>query len=482
MMLLLLQVLLIAISLLPTFCTTEEFFVSPTSPPNPACPSGKPCHTLNEYAQNGKILFGLYENIHLFFLDGTHEMSIGLNLKLFRRHQVVLAGLSAYSNSSVTVRSMSAQFVNNQMIKFEAINFFMGSMLTFGGCSVAFSQVVYEQYRLDSSQGLNVLKIHNSLFIGSTYSLSNDNSFGFGRFYYCRMHQNSSNFEMSNSVMSGALINFYLIPTTVSKSITTRMYNIIITKGRINIIAATIFKRTPLLDMSTVSFEIINCSVTQGSMNVHFGGRHGSDGTNQTVVMPVILLLQNVSFTATTMKESVLDLHGPMKATIDSCSFSNNNVLLSTINLDTVDLCLVGNSSFSTNIATNGGAIYMSRSIIWLEKGAHVSFVNNRASQVGGAITVEEKFANCHSCFYDLNFTGFQEGDASLIFSNNSAEIGGDNIFGAALRENCKTTCCSSLKLLLYPLFLQALSEFASVMMMEYLNVITLITSSTILQ
>ena len=53
----------------------QEYCVTPTQPPNPACPSGKPCHTLNDYAKNSSDLFSGKDDVSLLFLDGLHNLS-----------------------------------------------------------------------------------------------------------------------------------------------------------------------------------------------------------------------------------------------------------------------------------------------------------------------------------------------------------------------------------------------------------------------
>ena len=48
------------------------YYVSPHSP-NPDCPSGEPCLTINEYAQGNH--FDGDDNITLFFLNGEHNLT-----------------------------------------------------------------------------------------------------------------------------------------------------------------------------------------------------------------------------------------------------------------------------------------------------------------------------------------------------------------------------------------------------------------------
>ena len=69
-----------------------DYYVTPTPPPNLACPSGSPCHTLDNYAVNTSQLFGNEENITLICLDGFHELNHDLVLSDLQ--EVVIMGLN----------------------------------------------------------------------------------------------------------------------------------------------------------------------------------------------------------------------------------------------------------------------------------------------------------------------------------------------------------------------------------------------------
>ncbi len=57
-------------------CMAETFHVAPALPATD-CP--KPCHTLDQYAQNRTILSN-YSNITLIFLEGVHNLSYSLTV------------------------------------------------------------------------------------------------------------------------------------------------------------------------------------------------------------------------------------------------------------------------------------------------------------------------------------------------------------------------------------------------------------------
>ncbi len=66
--------LLLTILLCPLSPEAQEYYVTPTPPPNPNCPLDQPCHTLSYYASNASSLFNNRENVSLLFLDGIHEL------------------------------------------------------------------------------------------------------------------------------------------------------------------------------------------------------------------------------------------------------------------------------------------------------------------------------------------------------------------------------------------------------------------------
>ena len=443
-MLFLLQVLLTSVLLLPTFCTTEEFYVSPTPPPNPACPSGKPCNTLDEYARNYKYRFYFSHNIHLLFLDGIHGMSENQQLLIGKNPQLILSSFNnsfSFNEPRVKIRGMNAIFSEISKIKIANISFHSGHTYISEACSVIVHQSLYDQYGL-SVNALGSVQVTKSKF--------NSSSFFFQNYEYptseneviinCSIYWSIVIFEMSDtyfSEMSSTSVNIDFVPK--DESVKVKVHNAQVYSRRFIVLVS---------EANSVLLELINCSFTSTKMTLtnhqgwapHFVVNilDSSFIRSKAVVSAAVLLLHRVLFVETNVEDRMLILRGPMNATIDSCLFSNNTVSVSTVEMDKVNLFFVGNSTFSNNVGSNGGAIYMSKSIMWLERGAHISFVNNTALQVGGAISFGEKIENCiYNCFYQLTV---KEGNISLVFSNNSAAIGGDNIFGAAITDDCIQT------------------------------------------
>ena len=110
-----------------------------------------------------------------------------------------------------------------------------------------------------------------------------------------------------------------------------------------------------------------------------------------------------------------------------------------------------GNINFSANYATNGGAMYLKRSVLRLQAPVNVLFDRNIAADFGGALYVEDSFRT-HSylcmnslsknqiCFFEVGeavSTHSPTTDIHLEFKENYADKAGSVLFGGALKH-CK--------------------------------------------
>ena len=108
---------------------------------------------------------------------------------------------------------------------------------------------------------------------------------------------------------------------------------------------------------------------------------------------------------------------------------------------------------FIKNTGVGGGALALYSTRLYFANTANVSFVNNKALTVGGAIYVElGEIARSDSdfgvflCFYQvlppLESSAFQ-----VFFRNNSAKFGGEDIYGTYLNSTCQVSNNSSFTL-----------------------------------
>ena len=71
-------------------------------------------------------------------------------------------------------------------------------------------------------------------------------------------------------------------------------------------------------------------------------------------------------------------------------------------------------------------------SIVYLKSGLNVSFINNSAQETGGAIHIEPDMTHNFypECFYEI--LGYDT-EIMFFYYKNSAQFGGDNIYGTSL-------------------------------------------------
>ena len=144
----------------------------------------------------------------------------------------------------------------------------------------------------------------------------------------------------------------------------------------------------------------------------------------------------------------IIKLKDAGQLNIHYCTFTNN--IGTVINAEGTLVSFSGVVTFAENSAHQGGALSLSSllpKIILLSEHTTVNFVNNSASQFGGAIYIdtaasiilaENDINNNRWCFYGpLTYTSSFE-HVQLNFRNNSADKGGDHIYGISVKNYCK--------------------------------------------
>ena len=113
--------------------------------------------------------------------------------------------------------------------------------------------------------------------------------------------------------------------------------------------------------------------------------------------------------------------------------FNNRNSAL--VALSSI-IILSGTTSFVNNSGVRGGAMGLYSSTIYPKSGLNMSFINNSAEETGGAILIEPDMTRNYypECFYHIQdyATGI-----TFYYYKNSAQFGGDNIYGTSLLCLC---------------------------------------------
>ena len=119
--------------------------------------------------------------------------------------------------------------------------------------------------------------------------------------------------------------------------------------------------------------------------------------------------------------------------------------------LENVNIQLQGKIYLESNSATeSGGAIYLYSSFLYFWPTALLTISNNHAGRFGGAIYVFDtnpysyclahKLVHTENCFFQVVGRNVsQKLDVQMVFKNNTANLGGDTIYGGAI-DNCTLT------------------------------------------
>ena len=397
-------------------------YVKPTE--DTKCP-GEPCHTLDEYLnETHHHEYFPYNNTIMKFLSGTHNLS-----EVFYFHHLTNLTMEATHltmNETLIFCSDHRRlltFNNGTQISIEGLRivncsgggFF--SALQFSYCaSIRISRVIVEVLG-NSSTGISLLIVHN---ISVTL--------------------------VSINIPDGE--NVGIILWDISG-------NCIFEEVEITGLASDNMAMLSFLDYSSIQPEctlIFRCCLFE--LGVLIGGRHNDFVILENVIFRNItgtaldlggnfefnVLLQNVTFanntySGTSIGAQVLDIITIQNVTFIDCEFYNN--LGTPINADGSFLQFSGDIVFRNNTGYNGGAMsFTGGSYVYISNNTNVTFENNRAENAGGAVFVDqntdycffrERYRDSCNCSYDLPF--------NLSFINNTAQKGGDAIYGADISD-----------------------------------------------
>ncbi len=194
--------------------------------------------------------------------------------------------------------------------------------------------------------------------------------------------------------------------------------------------------------------EIIDCFIKQ---NVAWHKIQGGAMKIFQHILPSfyeqLLLIDNISlvrtnFIANSGQASIIELVNIKKMDIINSSFTANNG--TAISAKSTNIIFSGNILFLGNAGINGGALRLcDSSFLFINKDTTVTFESNHASQVGGAIYVQQSCLDKDTaCFFQPIVNGITDisdlktnGHMEVKFDNNKAEIAGDDIYGGIIDQ-----------------------------------------------
>ena len=506
-------------------CTAEEYYVTPTDPPNPACHSGKPCYTLNHYAKNSSYLFSGKNEVILLFLDGIHDLS-EQSLEISDTVSLTMAGV----NVSHILENPQIHIFNGMNIGIGDISFFVVEHLTVFADNEdidVYNVLVYGVQRfiqyfvvatnctfeIEETTGVY---IHDSTFHYVTINIINSRIDGATKnpgYFRNAINLNIEGSRLNNSSVwvlltennylessssFNCLINqtiiignqiLYFVSVTLPVHMSLLILNSSISNSLYGLVAgyepsnsqldpadktSSLYLKiedstiTGIAESAAVKIGVIggsaniivnNCTLTfaqhgffaeftdaRVSLSIQdsfFGNLSTLDLSSDTTDRESMILLKNVTFLKNIAKTPIVSLVRFTNITIDSCYFEGNVGYPSSLVAYETHIIFKGNTTFMNNVGTRGGAIYMAFINIYLEHGTNITFINNKALEVGGAlyaVDLPKLQSQQLPCLYQLTYNTNQTRNTSVQFVNNSARNGGDHIYGISLKDDCTVT------------------------------------------
>ena len=190
---------------------------------------------------------------------------------------------------------------------------------------------------------------------------------------------------------------------------------------------------------------------------------------------PVSVVLTNVTFENNhVLSKGGIRLSSARRVEMSDCRFVGNQGTSITA-IDSI-FRVSGTLSFVNNTAYQGGAMAFygdSRMIFSLKQNTHILFINNYVNHVGGAIYIENmrndinNNLNCFLRIVDIHYCSeLYNKHRSLTFTNNTAQNGGDAIYGGSLHY-CSAACCKIANLYIVDL------TGASILIFNYWNAVS---------
>ena len=427
----LLLFLLIAgpLSLLPHPCTCSDYYVKPTE--ESECPSdSQPCKTLDDYANNTQNFIG---DIRLLFLAGVHSLS--KNITLSRVGEVQMIPMTR----GIKVKIQLSYCKYDTLIKVDAAS----------GLTVEDIDISGVQKSIIGAENTQMLSIRNV------------------NFYECSILFRRIHFANTDSSLdcddNNCTVNVTIQDSVIEQSGQTGVRLIIINSNpvrptlNLTITNTTIARHQRggivIETSSTMIVTIIDTTIEENIwQNDQSAGAAAGFGIyttqhNTTVTIRNTHFVHNQDFRGEPM---VVFVSGAKEIDVFDSEFRDNRgaairVVNSCYSIDY--LRLYGNVVFHNNTGQRGGALSLAlqHTQVHFMPGLHVTFENNHAEDVGGAIYVESTLdpSNTNSpdtpaqCFYQFPALRSPPVDYSFSFTNNLAKNGGNHIYGASLMCYC---------------------------------------------
>ena len=120
--------------------------------------------------------------------------------------------------------------------------------------------------------------------------------------------------------------------------------------------------------------------------------------------------------------------------TVTNCTFADNDG--SGLLIYNSFVTFAGNNVFINNTGIDGGAmLLMNNALMLLQNDTNISFINNHATKMGGAIYVVQNIYYTYYCFYQLSELMVEPIRKYFLFQNNTANIAGSAVYGGNVSD-----------------------------------------------
>ena len=401
-------------------CTGNDYYVKPSE--ESKCPSGgQPCKTLNEYAENMMDFNG---DIRFLFLAGIHSLSTNLTFNQVDSVQMTPAA----PGTKVKIQLLYCHMI----IKIDSASGFIIKNIDISG--IKESVVIARNTQMLSISGVNFYEA-SVLFRRLWFSNPNPNDIMANVTIQDSVIEQSgqTGIRIINLMLGGAALNLTIVNTSIAHHQQGGM--IMETSSTMLItIADSIIEENQLISLengmsagAAVGFGIYTTrhDTTVTIRNTHFVRNEDLRG------QPIVVYVSGAK---------AIDV-------LDSEFRDNRGAAIRAVDIGD-RLRLYGNVVFHNNTGQQGGALSLAmlHTPVYFMPGLHVTFENNYAEDVGGAIFVESapSFYDVNnpntdsSCFYWFPLlTVNPSADYSISFVNNLARNGGDHVYGTSMMNFC---------------------------------------------
>ena len=257
----------------------------------------------------------------------------------------------------------------------------------------------------------------------------------------CKMYYR---YNPINLYLYESLFNAQTNLIEIKHKITTTNNNILVSIRNTDILMDNYYRGLSVmvesLQSNKANITVIESMISDGKKALEFRKTGDHSATTFSSESFAVIMLRKVTVKGICPfgGDPVIEVENVNLLTVENSTLMNN--LGTAIQAYFSNIVLSGNTLFANNSGVKGGALGLYNSYIILSERTNISFIDNYADNVGGAIYVH--LFEDSLCFYLVDGKFEKEDNITATidfwFQGNIAERGGDNIYGGTLYSPCK--------------------------------------------